>query len=123
MRQIGRSKLPQQAPLLSKEPSYVKNHPIYFSCELEEQILLYAIGLGLEKKIMDPSDYPHERPTLEEFLADIPRFRARKDLSDDIKKLILRDNCIDVYSLKLSKEVVDKARRQRRRSVQRIGYI
>ena len=97
-------KLPQQAPLLSKEPSYyVKNQPIYFSCELEEKILPYVVGLGLEKKIMYPSDYPHERPTLEEFLADIPRFRARKDLSDDIKKLILRDNCIDFYSLKLSK--------------------
>ena len=94
-------KLPQQAPLLSKEPSYyVKNHPIYFSCELEEKILPYVLGLGLEKKIMYPSDYPHERPTLEEFLADIPRFRARKDLSDEIKKLILRDNCIDFYSLK-----------------------
>src|SRR5882724_10423754 len=44
-------KLPQQAPLLSKEPSYyVKNHPIYFSCELEEKILPYVLGLGLEKK-------------------------------------------------------------------------
>ena len=85
---------------LSKEPSYyVKSCPIYFSCELEEKILPYVLGLGLEKKIMYPSDYPHERPTLEEFLADIPRFRARKDLSDEIKKLILRDNCIDFYSL------------------------
>jgi len=62
-----------------------------------------VISLGLEKKIMYPSDYPHERPTLEEFLTDIPRFRARKDLSDESKKLIPRDNCIDFYSLKLSK--------------------
>jgi predicted TIM-barrel fold metal-dependent hydrolase len=65
--------------------------------------LPYVISLGLEKKIMYPSDYPHERPTLEEFLTDIPSFRARKDLSDESKKLILRDNCIDFYSLKLSK--------------------
>ncbi len=58
---------------LTKEPSYyVKERPIYFSCELEEKILPYVVGLGLEKKIMYPSDYPHERPTLEEFLADIP---------------------------------------------------
>ncbi|HEY1234608.1 MAG TPA: hypothetical protein VGH22_14620 [Candidatus Binatia bacterium] len=27
----------------------------------------------------------------------------KKDLSDESKKLILRDNCIDFYSLKLSK--------------------
>jgi hypothetical protein len=51
---------------------------------------------------MYPSDYPHERPTLEEFLADIPRFGERSDLSDETKKRILRDNCIEFYSLKLS---------------------
>jgi len=52
---------------------------------------------------MYPSDYPHERSTIEEFLTDIPRFRARKDLSDESKKRILRDNCIEFYSLKFSK--------------------
>ena len=96
-------KLPQQAPLLSNEPShYIRTSPIYFSCELEERILPYVIALGLEKKLMYPSDYPHERPTLEEFLADLPRFRAREDLSANVKMLILRDNCIDFYSLKPS---------------------
>jgi predicted TIM-barrel fold metal-dependent hydrolase len=95
-------KLPQQAPLLTKSPSeYVRDGAIYFSCELEEKILSYVIGLGLEKKIMYPSDYPHERPTLEEFLADIPHFQAREDLSDKVKKLILRDNCSDFYSLRI----------------------
>ena len=97
-------KLPQQAPLLTHEPShYVRSCPIYFSCELEEKILPYVINLGLEKKIMYPSDYPHERPTLEEFLTDIPRFEARSDLSDETKKRILRDNCIEFYSLKLTR--------------------
>ncbi|HEX5606433.1 MAG TPA: amidohydrolase family protein, partial [Candidatus Binatia bacterium] len=96
-------KLPQQAPLLSHEPShYVRSCPIYFSCELEEKILPYVISLGLQKRIMYPSDYPHERPTLEEFLADIPRFGERSDLSEETKKRILRDNCIEFYSLKLS---------------------
>jgi predicted TIM-barrel fold metal-dependent hydrolase len=93
-------KLPQQAPLLTKAPSeYVKEGSIYFSCELEEKILPYVVHLGLEKKIMYPSDYPHERPTLEEFLTDIPHFLAREDLSEQVKKLILRDNCVDFYSL------------------------
>ena len=97
-------KLPQQAPLLTKAPSeYVKDGSIYFSCELEEKILSYVVGLGLEKKILYPSDFPHERPTLEQFLADIPHFRAREDLSERVKKLILRDNCIDFYSLKMMK--------------------
>jgi predicted TIM-barrel fold metal-dependent hydrolase len=95
-------KLPHQAPLLTKAPSeYVRGGAIYFSCELEEKILPYVIGLGLEKKIMYPSDFPHERPTLEQFLADIPHFQAREDLSAALKKLVLRDNCIDFYSLKL----------------------
>src|SRR5258706_3038689 len=93
-------KLPQQAPLLTKAPSeYVRDGAIYFSCQLEEKILAYAISLRLARKIMYPSDYPHERPTLEEFLADIPRFQARTDLSDEVKELILRDNCRDFYSL------------------------
>ena len=42
-----------------------------------------------------------ERATLEQFLADIPHFQAREDLSDKVKKLILRDNCIDFYSLRI----------------------
>lgn len=97
-------KLPQQAPLLSKSPSeYIREGSIYFSCELEEKILPYVIGIGLEKKLMYPSDYPHERPTLEEFLADIPHFQGREDLSAAAKRAILRDNCIDFYSLKLAK--------------------
>ena len=97
-------KLPHQAPLLTKPPSeYVKDGAIYFSCELEERILSYVIGLGLEKKIMYPSDFPHERPTIDEFLADIPHFQAREDLSAAVKKSILRDNCSEFYSLKLSR--------------------
>jgi len=54
----------------------------------------------LEKKLLYPSDFPHERPTLKEFLEDVPRFRAREDLSETMKKSILRDNCIQFYSLK-----------------------
>jgi len=97
-------KLPHQAPLLTKAPSeYVKDGAIYFSCELEEKILSYVVGLGLEKRIMYPSDFPHERPTLEQFLADIPHFQAREDLSAEVKKLVLRDNCVDFYSLSMAK--------------------
>src|SRR6476620_2854646 len=97
-------KLSQQAPLLTHEPShYVRSCPIYFSCELEEKILTYVISLGLQKRIMYLSDYPHIRPTLEDFLADIPRFRARNDLSDETKKLILRNNCMEFRSIKLSR--------------------
>ena len=97
-------KLPHQAPLLTKAPSeYVRDGSIYFSCELEEKILSYVIGLGLEKQIMYPSDFPHERPTLEQFLADIPHFQAREDLSAPVKKCILRDNCIHFYSLNSAK--------------------
>ena len=97
-------KLPHQAPLLSKAPSeYVLAGSIYFSCELEEKILPYVIGLGLEHNLMYPSDYPHERPTLEEFLSDIPKFHAREDLSAQAKKLILRENCIDFYALNAAK--------------------
>jgi len=56
----------------------------------------------LEKQILYPSDFPHERPTLDQFLADIPHFRQREDLSERVKKRILRDNCIEFYSLALT---------------------
>jgi len=55
---------------------------------------------GSGEKDTLPFGFSHERPTLEEFLCDVPRFRAREDLSEAVKKLILRDNCIDFYSLK-----------------------
>jgi predicted TIM-barrel fold metal-dependent hydrolase len=97
-------KIPHQAPLLTKAPSeYVRRCPMYFSCELEEKIIPYVVSLGLEDKLLYPSDFPHERPTLEEFLNDLPRFRQRADLTDKVKKKILRDNCIDFYSLKMTK--------------------
>lgn len=78
----------------------MRNCPIYFSWELDERIIPYVVGLGLEKKLMYASDYPHERPTLKKFLADLPRFCAREDLSAEVKKLIRRDKCSDLYSLK-----------------------
>lgn len=97
-------KIPHQAPLLTKAPSeYVKDCPIYFSCELEEKIIPYAVSVGLEDRLLYPSDYPHERPTLEEFLKDLPHFQKRSDISDPVKKKILRGNCIDFYSLKATK--------------------
>lgn len=59
-----------------------------------------AARASFERKLLYPSDYPHEGPTLEEFLKDIPRFQAREDLSALNKRRILRDNCIEFYSLK-----------------------
>ena len=59
------------------------------------------LGLGLEKKIMYPSDYPHERPTLERVPGDIPRFRARKIFRTKFNMLILSENYVDSYSFSI----------------------
>lgn len=89
-----------EAPLLTKEPSrYVIDCPIYFTCELEERTLPYLIERGFGKRLMYASDYPHERANLEAFLGDVPRFTQRQDLTEEAKRLILRDNCVDFYAL------------------------
>ena len=94
--------MPHQAPLLTKAPSeYVTGRLNLFFLRVGENAFFPTSSVwALEKKIMYPSDFPHERPTLEQFLADIPHFQAREDLSEPVKKLILRDNCVDFYSLK-----------------------
>jgi len=80
----GRRALTALFPSLDGCPRSTRKAPDNTPCLQKWRMFLdgsgVAIGalLGLEKKIMYPSDYPHERPTLEEFLADIPRFRAPK---------------------------------------------
>jgi predicted TIM-barrel fold metal-dependent hydrolase len=44
------------------------------------------------------SDFPHERER-DQFGGDLPYFRAREDLDDNLKKLILWDNPARFYRL------------------------
>jgi uncharacterized protein len=87
------------APLLSKKPSeYMRGGNIYYSCEVDEKTLPYAIELIGEDNIFFPSDYPHERDR-QDFLGDIPEFVERTDVSDRAKEKILFHNALRFYNV------------------------
>ena len=86
-------------PNMKKKPSdYVKDCPVYVSCEPEEHSLAYVSQVIGADRIMFPSDYPHER-VYGEFLKDIPELLKRPELSDDAKQKILYDNAKEFYRI------------------------
>ena len=86
-------------PNLKKKPSdYVKDCPVYVTCEPEETSLAHVAQVVGDDRIMFPSDYPHER-VYGEFLKDIPELLKRPELSDATKQRILYDNAKDFYRI------------------------
>jgi hypothetical protein len=86
-------------PNMKKKPSdYVKDCPVYVTCEPEETSLAYVTQVIGEDRLMFPSDYPHER-VYGEFLKDIPELLARPELSEVTKQKILYDNAKEFYRI------------------------
>ena len=86
-------------PNIKKKPSaYVKDCPVYITCEPEETSLAHVAQVVGDDRIMFPSDYPHER-VYGEFLKDIPELLKRPELSDNTKQKILYDNAKEFYRL------------------------
>ncbi|TMA56802.1 MAG: amidohydrolase [Deltaproteobacteria bacterium] len=84
---------------IKKTPSdYVKECPVYVTCEPEETSLAYVAKVIGDDRLMFPSDYPHER-VYGEFLKDIPELLARPELSDHTKQKILYDNAKEFYRI------------------------
>jgi predicted TIM-barrel fold metal-dependent hydrolase len=84
---------------IKKKPSdYVKECPVYVTCEPEETSLAYVAKVIGDDRLMFPSDYPHER-VYGEFLKDIPELLARPELSDHTKQKILYDNAKEFYRI------------------------
>ncbi len=87
------------APRLKRQPSkYITSGSVYVSIESEERTLPYVIQIFGEDHIFFASDYPHER-SRPEFLADIPEFSAREDISVSAKRKILAENAMRFYNL------------------------
>ena len=86
-------------PHIKKKPSdYVKDCPVYVTCEPEETSLKHVMEVVGEDRVMFPSDYPHER-VYGEFLKDIPELLKRPELSDQAKRKILYDNAKEFYRI------------------------
>ena len=94
-------RLDRTAPEHRKWPSaaeQVRNAPIYFHAELEEDNgLPYGISVLGDDRLLYASDYPHEPDAgIEETL---DKFLAREDITEISKQRILCDNIKTLYSL------------------------
>jgi predicted TIM-barrel fold metal-dependent hydrolase len=89
----------RDAPLLTRSPSeYLRDGNIYVSCEVEEGTLPYVLSQIGDDRVFFASDYPHEREHAQ-YLHDIPEFMERTDLSDAVKRKVLRENALRFYRL------------------------
>jgi predicted TIM-barrel fold metal-dependent hydrolase len=89
----------RDAPLLTRLPSeYLRDGNIYVSCEVEERTLPYVLSQIGDDRVFFASDYPHEREHAQ-YLHDIPEFMERTDLSDAVKRKVLRENALRFYRL------------------------
>jgi hypothetical protein len=92
-------KFGSRAPKLKRRPSeHLRSGNVFFTAEVEERTLPYALDLVRPDVVMWASDFPHERER-DQFGGDLPYFRAREDLDDNLKKLILWDNPARFYRL------------------------
>jgi len=84
---------------LKKKPSaYLMSDNIFFSFEAEERLLPFFIQTFGSRKLIWASDYPHERDR-SAFLDDLPKFFARKDVSDDSRRMIFYENPKRLYKI------------------------
>ena len=87
----------QYSPRCKKKPSdYFRAGNIFFAAEVEETALPLAAEAMRPDIILWASDYPHERDQ-RDFKHDIPALKARKDMSDDLKRRIFFDNTLRFY--------------------------
>ncbi len=87
-------------PLERRPSEYLRSGNIFFTAEVEERTLPYVIDLLRDDVILWASDFPHERER-DEFGGDLPYFKAREDISAEVKRKILYDNAVRFYGLKL----------------------
>jgi predicted TIM-barrel fold metal-dependent hydrolase len=86
---------------LKKKPSdYLMSGNIFFSFEAEERLLPFFIQTFGSKKLIWASDYPHERDR-SAFLEDLPKLFARKDISDDSRRMIFYENPKRLYRIEI----------------------
>lgn len=77
----------------------IRNHPIYFHAELEEQdVLVTALDVIGNDRFVYASDFPHENGA--EIIEGLIEFQNREDITQESKERVLRDNIKALYGLK-----------------------
>ncbi len=87
-----------EAPICKKKPSdYIKGGNVYIHAEPGEQLIPAVIEFMGKNRLFYASDWPHWD---NEYPRNIDHIWGRKDLSEEDKKLILRDNSLEMYAVK-----------------------
>lgn len=93
----GRDRYRRTGEVLRKRPSeYVKSGQVYFSCEGDEESMVYAIERLGSRAFLFASDFPHEA-NLKHFQHEVAELQARADLSDAAKQDIFHDSFCRFY--------------------------
>lgn len=82
---------------LKKKPSeYIRSGQIYFSCEGGETSLASAVERIGHRTLLFASDFPHET-NIQRARHEVEELLERRDLSDEAKQGIFRDNVTRFY--------------------------
>ena len=86
-----------ETPDCTRKPSeYLKGDKVWFHAEPSETLVPQVIDILGEGSLFYASDWPHWD---NEYPESVAHFWNREDLSEDVKKKILRDNCLAMYGV------------------------
>jgi len=87
-----------EAPDMKRTPyETMASGQLYFHCEMDEEILPYAISLFGDENLLYASDFPHQAPRF--CVEDLRKLQERPDLSEETKARILGENARRFYQL------------------------
>ena len=87
-----------EAPEMKLSPEeHLTSGRIFFHCELDEQILPYAVGVLGDKALLYATDFAHQPP--QQCFEEKREFMERSDLSEETKLQIMGENARRLYAL------------------------
>jgi len=84
--------------LVNPPRAHLTSGRIFFHCELDEEVLPYAVKVLGDRALFYASDFPHQPP--DDCINEKKEFRERSDLSEETKCQILRGTAQRLYDLR-----------------------
>jgi len=87
-----------EAPEMKRSPrEHMTSGRLFFHCEMDEEILPFAVKIFGDNVMLYASDFPHQSPQY--CLEDRQKFLRRQDLSEETKARVLGENAKRFYRL------------------------
>lgn len=87
-----------EAPEMKRTPyETLTSGQLFFHCEMDEEMLPYAISILGDEHLLYASDFPHQPPRY--CKEDLQKLQERPDLSEETKARILGENARRFYHL------------------------